>query len=129
MSLDWNATRVANYKEGDEAWKENVANLCFTLMAIGVRDVTEKNIGDVYTRIQILHATYGPLRYHYDEETKTKTAVYDFDFLKSIVGYSTNVSTETFLQWIKRFGNFRITENQEHFEKAFAKDKALAEVE
>ena len=129
MSLDWNATRVANFKEGDDEWKENVANFCFTLMAIGVNSVTEKNLGDVYTRIQILDGTYGPLRYRYDEEAKTKTPVYDFDFVKSMVGYSTNVSDETFLQWIKRFGKFRITENQEYFDKAIAKDKALAEVE
>jgi hypothetical protein len=129
MPLNWNATKVANFKEGDEEWRENVAYFCFTLMAIGVSSVTEKNLGDIYTRIKILNALNGPLRYHYDEETKVKTPVYDFDFVKSMVGYSTNVSNETFLQWIKRFSKHRIEDNQNNFERAFTKDKALAEVE
>jgi hypothetical protein len=121
MSLDWNATKVANFKEGDEQWKENVANFCFTLMAVGIGRVTESNLGDLYFRIQILHSTYGPLRYHFDEETMTKTAVYDFDFVKSMVGYGTNVSNETFLQWIKRFSKHRIEDNQNDFERAIKK--------
>ena len=126
MSLNWNATKVANYKNDDEQWKENVANFCFTLMAVGVGRVTEENLGDLYFRIQILHATYGPLRYHYDEDTKTKTEVYDFDFVKSMVGYSTNVSNETFLQWIKRFSKHRIQDNQDYFERAIKKSLETA---
>ena len=125
MSLDWNATRVANFKEGDEEWKENVAYFCFTLMAIGVGSVTEKNLGDIYTRIKILDALNGPLRYHYDEDTKTKKPVYDFDFVQSVVGYGTNVSNETFGQWIKRIGNREIEDNQRYFERALEKAKGL----
>jgi hypothetical protein len=119
MSLDWNATRISGFKEKvkDEAWQGNMANLCFTLMAIGMGSVTEKNVGEVYTRIQILEATYGPLRYHYDEETRTKSSVYDFDFLLSVIGYGTNVSNETLNQWTKRFLGNRITEAQERFTK------------
>jgi hypothetical protein len=119
MSLDWNATRISGFetKKQDEEWVGNMQNLCFTLMAIGINSVTEKNIGEVYTRIQILEATYGPLRYHYDEETKTKSSVYDFDFLLSVIGYGTNVSNETLNQWTKRFLGNRITEAQALFTK------------
>jgi hypothetical protein len=125
MSLDWNATRVAGFEEGPQEWKDDVAYFCFTLMAIGVGSVTEKNLGDIYTRIKILHALNGPLRYHYDEETRTKTPVYDFDFLKSVIGYGTNVSNETFGQWIKRYGNREIQDNQNYFERDLAKAKGI----
>lgn len=125
MSLDWNATRVANFDEGTQEWKDDVAYFCFTLMAIGVGHVSEKNLGDIYTRIKILHALNGPLRYHYDEETKTKTPVYDFDFLTSVIGYGTNVSNETFGQWIKRYGNREIQDNQSYFERALEKAKGI----
>lgn len=119
MSLDWNATRISGFetKKQDEQWVGNMQNLCFTLMAIGMGSVTEKNVGEVYTRIQILEATYGPLRYNYDEETKTKSSVYTFDFLVSVIGYGTNVSNETLNQWTKRFLGNRITEAQERFTK------------
>ena len=128
MSLDWNAERVANFKEGDEEWKENVAYFCFTLMAIGVNSVTEKNLGDVYTRIKILNALNGPLRYHYDEETKVKTPVYDYDFLLSVIGYGTNVSNETFGQWIKRIGNRTIEDSQRNFTKSLEKASGVEPV-
>jgi hypothetical protein len=128
MSLDWNAERVANFKEGDEEWKENVAYFCFTLMAIGVNSVTEKNLGDIYTRIKILNALNGPLRYHYDEETKVKTPVYDYDFLLSVIGYGTNVSNETFGQWIKRIGNRTIEDSQRNFTKSLEKASGVEPV-
>jgi hypothetical protein len=128
MSLDWNAERIANFKEGDEEWKENVAYFCFTLMAIGVNSVTEKNLGDVYTRIKILNALNGPLRYHYDEETKVKTPVYDYDFLLSVIGYGTNVSNETFGQWIKRIGNRTIEDSQRNFTKSLEKASGVEPV-
>jgi hypothetical protein len=130
MSLDWNAERIADFdkKKEQERWLDDVAYFCFTLQAIGVGSLTAKNIGDVYTRIQILNAVYGPLRYHYDEDTKTKTAVYDFDFLLSAIGYGTNVSNETFGQWIKRFGNWRIEEAQQRFNKALEKASGVEPV-
>ena len=128
MSLDWNAERIANFKEGDEEWKENVAYFCFTLMAIGVNSITEKNLGDVYTRIKILNALNGPLRYHYDEETKVKTPVYDYDFLLSVIGYGTNVSNETFGQWIKRIGNRTIEDSQRNFAKSLEKASGIEPV-
>jgi hypothetical protein len=123
MSLDWNAQRVANYDEGTDEWKSDVAYFCFTLMAIGVGSVSEKNLGDIYTRIKILHAINGPLRYHYDEDTKIKTPVYDWEFLKTVIGYGTNVSNETFGQWSKRFAGGWSKEWQSHFEKELAKAK------
>lgn len=127
MSLDWYADRISGFdtKKEDEVWFDNMAYLCFTLQAIGMRGVTESNIGEVYTRIQILEATYGPLRYHYDEDTKTKSSVYTFDFLLSVVGYGTNVSNETMLQWTKRFVGNRVKENQAHFEKRLNADTIL----
>ena len=128
MSLDWNAERISGFdvKKQDEQWHENMAHLCFTLMAIGISSVTEKNVGEVYIRIQILEATYGPLRYHYDEEARTKSSVYDFDFLLSVIGYGTNVSNETMNQWTKRFLGNRINEAQERFTKRLAQPAEVA---
>lgn len=128
MSLDWNAERVANWSEGTEEWKESVAYFCYALMAIGVNKVTKENLGDIHTRIKIWNALYGPVRYRYDEETKVKTSLYDYDFLLSVIGYGTNVSNETFGQWIKRFGNWRIEEAQQRFNKALEKASGVEPV-
>ena len=130
MSLDWNAERIADFdkKKEQERWLDDVAYFCFTLQAIGVGSLTAKNIGDVYTRIQILNAVYGPLRYHYDEETKVKTPVYDYDFLLSVIGYGTNVSNETFGQWIKRIGNRTIEDSQRNFTKSLEKASGVEPV-
>ena len=128
MSLDWNATRVANFDEGTEEWKESVAYFCYALMAIGVNKVTKENLGDIHTRIQIWNALYGPVRYRYDEDTKTKTSLYDYDFLLSVIGYGTNVSNETFGQWIKRIGNRTIEDSQRNFDKSLEKAEGIEPV-
>ncbi len=128
MSLDWNAERVANWSEGTEEWKESVAYFCYALMAIGVNKVTKENLGDIYTRIKIWNALYGPVRYRYDEETKVKTSLYDYDFLLSVIGYGTNVRNETFGQWIKRIGNRTIEDSQRNFAKSLEKAEGIEPV-
>jgi hypothetical protein len=97
-------------------------------MAIGVNKVTKENLGDIYTRIKIWNALYGPVRYRYDEETKVKTSLYDYDFLLSVIGYGTNVSNETFGQWIKRIGNRTIEDSQRNFAKSLEKAEGIEPV-
>lgn len=124
MPLTWDATDVVingTWEEQDEVWCDDVANFCFTLMAICVSSVNEKNVGEVYTRIQILHALNGPLRYHYEEFgpgiAPRKNTVYTWDFVKSMVGYKTNASNKTFLQWTKDFSTAYAKEYQGRYEK------------
>jgi hypothetical protein len=113
MSLDWNAEAVVgiNEMEKDEVTGASVANFCWALMAVGVGRVTEANANEVFVRIQIWEALYGPIRYHYNEENKTRKSIYgNLDFVKSMVGYSTNVSNETMLKWTKRITSRRVDE-------------------
>jgi hypothetical protein len=108
MSLNWNAERVAGLAEmkEDKAAYADLSNFCWALMAIGVRSVTTENAGEVYVRICIWESLYGPIRYDADDRSVYASST----FVKSMVGYSTNVSSETMSVWTKRITGRKIAE-------------------
>lgn len=115
MSLDWNATKVAgvNWEDKDEA--ENVGRFAFVLMFIGIGSVNEKNVSEVIVRNKIHEALFGPTYYYIDDETGKKIPVYTPDFIRKMVGYSTNVSTEPRGKWLKRMTDIAIADDIRYF--------------
>jgi len=115
MSLDWNATKVANLDalHSNELEKSKTVNLCWLLMAVGVGRITEENVADVFTRISLWEGTRGAVLSGLDQATNTvKRYPYTLADIKARVGYSTNVSSETKTQWLKRFYTNLLEDNQ-----------------
>jgi hypothetical protein len=95
MSLNWNAQSVKNIDEMLEKDEGNlIGQFAFVLMAIQMSSVSEKNVGEVWARIQIWEALNGPLFY-----TKEDKPALTWEFVSSLVGYGTNVSTTTLSKW------------------------------
>lgn len=115
MSLDWNATKVAgiNWEDTEEA--DTVARFAFILMAIGIGSVTEKNLPEVIVRNKIREALFGMMYYYIDETTGTRKSAYTDDFIRRMVGYSTNVTTEPRGKWLKRQTDIAISDQIRYF--------------
>jgi hypothetical protein len=107
MSLNWNAQSVANIdaRLEDKADANAIAYFAFALMAIGIGSVSKKNVGEVFTRIKIWENLNGPIHYEdkqLEDGTWSNESAYNFGFVMSMVGYGTNVSTETLSSWSKK---------------------------
>jgi hypothetical protein len=125
MSLNWNAQSVANIdaRLEDEADANAIAHFAFALMAIGIGSVSKKNLGDVYTRIKMWEGLNGPIHYEnkqLEDGTWSDKSVYTFSFVKSMVGYGTNVSNEALGTWSKRVLGREVERFQQQFEKSLA---------
>jgi hypothetical protein len=125
MSLNWNAQSVANIdaRLEDEADANAIAHFAFALMAIGIGSVSKKNLGDVYTRIKMWEGLNGPIHYEnkqLEDGTWSDKSVYTFGFVKSMVGYGTNVSNEALGTWSKRVLGREVERFQQQFEKSLA---------
>lgn len=97
MSLNFNFSQV---KDSADLYDENghlkgiASTMPFILMAIGIREITQKNKGDVLNRIRLYENLFGPLT--------TTGYVFTQEKIDRFIGMRTNVSNETFLQWSKR---------------------------
>ena len=128
MSLNWDAQSVANIdarlENEDDA--SAIAHFAFALMAIGIGSVSKKNVGEVYTRIKTWESLHGPLHYEnkqLEDGSWSNKSVYNWNFVKSMVGYGTNVSNEALSTWSKRV----LAREAERFQKEF--DESLAKPE
>jgi hypothetical protein len=100
MSLDWNATKVANldtlHTQKVEANK--TAYLCYNLMFVGVGRITEDNVEDTWKRVSLWERLHGALL----SDSEGNPFYYTREDLLARIGYSTNVSTMTSLAFIKK---------------------------
>jgi len=115
MSLDWSAERVEGLDELhalDPSQSHKTAYLCFELMRVGVNRITEENVEDVWTRIDMMQRLEGPLFYYGDEEV----GLTHEDIVRRI-GYSTNVSNENFTKILERKYNQCLSDNKRDFAK------------
>jgi hypothetical protein len=112
MSLDWNATKVTNLDElnSTEEGKSKTINLCWLLMATGIGRVTEANYIEVFNRINIYERVNGALLSSVNEDDELVKHFYTLGDIRDRIGYSTNVSTETSAQWLKRFFTTKVKE-------------------
>ena len=88
-----------NYEKCDESnWTEDDRNIagqfCWTLMAVGTNNVTEKNKDEIIFRLMFLQ-NIGMGVY-----TKDQTLERYIDIVNKMVGYGTNVGNETRRKWI-----------------------------
>jgi hypothetical protein len=126
MSLNWDAQSVENIdaRLEDEADANAIAYFAFALMAIGIGSVSKKNVGEVYARIKTWESLHGPLHYEnkqLEDGSWSNKSVYTFDFVKSVVGYGTNVSNEPLGTWTKKV----LAREAERFQKQY--EESLAE--
>lgn len=96
MSLNWNATKVANIDERlkDEEQSHLISHFAFVLMGIHISSVSEKNVGEVWTRIQLWEKFNGPFLYN-----KADKSALTWEFVQSLIGYGTNVSNTPLGKW------------------------------
>jgi hypothetical protein len=128
MSLNWNAQSVANIdaRLEDPADANAIAYFAFALMGVGIGSVSKKNVGEVYTRIKIWESLNGPMHFEdkqLEDGTWSNKSAYNFEFVKSMVGYGTNVSTETLSTWSKRILGREAERLQKQFEESLAEPK------
>ena len=88
-----------NYEKCDDSnWTEDDRNIagqfCWTLMAVGTNNVTEKNKDEIIFRLMFLQ-NIGMGVY-----TKDQTLERYIDIVNKMVGYGTNVGNETRRKWI-----------------------------
>ena len=88
-----------NYEKCDDSnWTKddhNIArNFCWTLMAVGMQDVTEKNKNEILFRLMFLQ------KLDLGVYTKDQTLERYIDIVNKMVGYGTNVGNETRRKWI-----------------------------
>ena len=126
MSLNWDAQSVENIdaRLEDENDANAIAYFAFALMAIGIGSVSKKNVGEVYARIKTWESLHGPLHYEnkqLEDGTWSNKSSYTFEFVKSVVGYGTNVSNEALGTWSKKV----LAREAERFQKQF--EESLAE--
>jgi hypothetical protein len=116
MSLDWNATKVANLEElhKSEAEKTKTAYLAYALMFAEVGTITEANWVEVATRIDIQQKLQGTVLVTNEGEPNPFTA----KDIERRIGYSTNVSTKPFSQWMARFYANKKADNLRKFSEA-----------
>ncbi len=110
MSLDWNASKVPNIDWDNEDESNRVGRFAFVLMFLGIGSVSETNVAEVIVRNKIHEALFGPAYYYIDEATGVRKNAYDAEFIRKMVGYSTNVSTEPRAKWLKRMTDSAIVD-------------------
>jgi hypothetical protein len=101
MSLDWNATKVADLEALNEGPGEasKTAYLCYNLMFVGVSRITETNAEDTWKRIALWEATNGATL----RSNEGEPMPYTREDITARIGYSTTVTNETTTAWLKRF--------------------------
>ena len=110
MALSYNYEKCdnSNWNEDD---KQLAPNFCFTLMAVGMQDVTEKNKDEIIFRLMFLQ------KLGLGVYTQDQTFERYQDIVNKMIGYGTNVSNETRRKWmsykIKYFAE-RIENNISH---------------
>ena len=114
MALHWDATDVKGWDSFDETEKDNCANFAWVLMAIDMGKVTEDNVAEVWSRMNLLEGLgliNGP-----DKNGYTRKHVVSY------IGFYTNVTTMTLHTWltkkVKRYMTQRIERQQKLIVKA-----------
>lgn len=118
MSLDWNASKVPNIDWDNEDEKDRAGKFVFLLMFIGIGSVKEDNVAEVIIRSKIHEALFGPIYSYIDEATGVRTNAYDAEFIRKMIGYTSNVSTEPRARWLKRMVDSAIADQVRHATKA-----------
>lgn len=119
MALYWDLSKIKDYEkecfigEGEERVMKPVTNsLIWTTMIIGIGNWTEKDIDEVYIRVNQYERMTGPTIYVDDDGNRfggnrlngelDKDGYITRDEIRKHIGLSTNVARMTTAQWLKR---------------------------
>jgi hypothetical protein len=117
MSLDWSIDKCQGYKDGqhvievdlDEGRTETRQNprlndLIWATIMIGIGEVTEKNVDEVFARLAFTEALYGPRLHRWDpEQEQAIPEPWTREMLTPWIGLRTNVfPKEAQGKWLKR---------------------------
>jgi hypothetical protein len=104
MSLNWNATQVELWEEFSDEQKNKCAHFAFELMGIGIGEVRQDNLATIMSRLAFWTSLFG------DEQK------YSLDEVRSYIGFTVNVSTETDHAWVTRVSKNRLNELSKFYE-------------
>ena len=95
MSLNWDVSKVADYKEMQETESGITDAVIWLTMAVGLGEITEKNCEEFARRAALVQMLNGSwlIRGIYVTE----------DMIRRRIGLHTNVSDETWAAWSKRY--------------------------
>ena len=104
MSLDWNISECENWEElttEEEEWPITHA-LIWATLRVDLGGITEKNVDEFFTRLEMVEAACGPLVYKWDDEKKYKESLLTYSAVRRRIGLNTNVTNKTQAQFDKR---------------------------
>jgi hypothetical protein len=93
LTYDYRKCNDSNWTERD---KEIAGQFCWSLMSIGMQNVTEKNKDEIIFRFMFLQ-NIGQCVF-----VKGQTLERYIEIVNKLIGYETNVGNETRSSWIKR---------------------------
>lgn len=115
MSLNWDISKVADYKEMQETESGITDAVIWLTMAVGLGEITEANCDEFIRRTALVQAVTGPFLSH---------GIYVTDeMIRRRIGLGTNVSDETFAKWSKRYLNdveFLVNRQRQESERIMA---------
>jgi hypothetical protein len=116
MPLTWNAEKVQNWEllQSDDTEWQKTAYLCYELMRNSIGHIDEKNVVEVWTRIDMTQKLEGALLSGV-VDNKSVQIPYSFEDIKRRIGYSTNVTTLTTQQWLKKFYKSHYETNEDYY--------------
>ena len=99
MALKYDYTNIdtSSWSEEDH---QMAHNFCWTLMAVEIQNITEKNWEEILFRILFLQRVgHGP----WTEDQEPKNII---GWLKKFIGYGTNVGEKSRAKWLRARTNF-----------------------
>lgn len=137
MALHWDISNCKNFEalQEEENGEWAITNaLIWGTMSVDIGTIKPKNIADFYARVKVIEL-FGTLVTKYDDQ-KDESNPYPLSFgdIEKRIGLSTNVSTVTPNQWLKRIETFNANSRNNHYAVSGNKIKAtyysaLAEIE
>lgn len=106
MALHWDISKVSRWKQKMNSPNNRVFfnALLHSFLIIGIREVSEKNIDEIYERLQRYENIFGPLL----ETAKSKPVKIDKSDLRKWIGLTTNVGPLTNAEFDKHIRNVAI---------------------
>lgn len=132
MSLDWDLTKIENYKkkcwheteDGKQSLNGLTETIIYMTMFIGINPITFKNIEEFYLRTFLHEKVSGPMRTGYSKEKDKFSPMYiSWQDIVDHVGLTTNASSLTWAQFSKKLKG--MAERQIGDAKRLERKKAL----
>jgi len=110
MSLDWSIEQCEDWEElnSDVEWPTTNAVIWAT-MQVDLGRITEKNVDEFYTRVQIAERIWGIHTYRKNEHGGRESVI-TYAALRRRIGLNTNVIDKTRTQYMKRISDYLIRE-------------------